>query len=427
MKQIIKSELFKTLSIYTIANFINASIPFFILPFLTKYLPPSDYGLITIFQIFTFITLTIVGLNSTAALNRRYFDKEQYNIPVYITNSIYILIITAIITILLFLFFGGLLNKYTQFPEQWLWAVVVFCFCHNLSEIILTLWRVQFKALHYALFRIARTIFDIGITITVILFFNNTWQGRIEGQIISICLFAAIAAFFLIKEKWISIAYNSEYIKDLLRYGLPLVPHVICGVLLSMNDKIFITNIFGLSVTGLYSTGYQVGAVIALVQNSFNQAWVPWFFEKLKKDDSNIKYQIVKYTYLYNIAMVILVILVTAATPAIFKFFINENYHSAQQFVFWIALGFGFNGMYMMIVNYLFYLGKTITISLTTIIVVVVNIVLNYSFIKYNGIIGAAQATAITYFFNYILVWIVSARYYKMPWFFFFRLANSKK
>ena len=43
--------------------------------------------------------------------------------------------------------------------------------------------------------------------------------------------------------------------------------------------------------------------------------------------------------------------------------------------------------------------------------------VLNYFLIKANGVIGAAQATTITFFVSFVLTWILSAKVYKMPWF----------
>ena len=41
---------------------------------------------------------------------------------------------------------------------------------------------------------------------------------------------------------------------------------------------------------------------------------------------------------------------------------------------------------------------------------------LSYFFIKENGSIGAAQATTISFFITFILVWLLSSKLYPMPW-----------
>ena len=69
-----------------------------------------------------------------------------------------------------------------------------------------------------------------------------------------------------------------------------------------------------------------------------------------------------------------------------------------------------------MVVNYIFYIKKTYILAWVTFASAGMNIVLNYFFIKANGAIGAAQATTITFFVQFIMVWILSAKVYKMPW-----------
>ncbi|MBP7464428.1 MAG: oligosaccharide flippase family protein, partial [Bacteroidales bacterium] len=227
---------------------------------------------------------------------------------------------------------------------------------------------------------------------------------------------AALAMFFLLKGRWLRKGINKEYIKDALKFGVPLIPHVIGAIIITYSDRLFITNMVSIAETGLYSVGYNVGMIVYLVQNSFNQAWVPWFYEKLKGDRHSDKRNIVKFTYLYYLAMGLMVAAVTLGTPWFFATFLGQSYQNAVQFVFWIALGFGFNGMYKMVVNYIFYLKKTYIISIMTVVTAVINILLNYFFIRSMGAIGAAKATAVSFFIEFVVVWIISSRLYKMPW-----------
>jgi len=67
-------------------------------------------------------------------------------------------------------------------------------------------------------------------------------------------------------------------------------------------------------------------------------------------------------------------------------------------------------------VNYIFYLKKTHKLVSITFFSGFLHIVLSYFLIKENGPIGAAQATTISFFVTFILVWILSSKLYSMPW-----------
>ena len=222
--------------------------------------------------------------------------------------------------------------------------------------------------------------------------------------------------FYLIREKNFQWGYHKEYVRSILKFGLPLIPHVLGAVVITYSDRLFITKMIGLEEMGLYAVGYQIGMVIYLIQNSFNQAWQPWLYQKLKDDNFNDKQRIVKITYVYFAGLVLAVLALTMIGPWIVETMTADEYKDSNQFIFWIALGFAFNGMYKMVGNYLFYLRKTMTIGLITAMTALINIVLNYVLIKMNGPVGAAQSTAVTFFIQFAVVWIISAKTLNMPW-----------
>ncbi len=411
----------KAAGIYTVANFANAAIPFLLLPFLTNYLSTEDYALVSMFQVLVNAVLPFIGLNGNSALVRQYFDREKIDFPVYVGNAIYILFGSTLVMVLVFGIFGNLISRFSAFPSEWLWTVLVFATGQKMTEYMLSIWRVQHKAIPYSVFRLLRTSLDIGLSIFFIIAWTHTWEGRIEGQVVTVAFFALIAAYYLVKGNWIKLRYNKAYLIHALKFGVPLIPHVLGAAIITYSDRLFITHMVSLSAMGLYSVGYQVGMVVSLIQSSFNQAWSPWFYEQLKLEDPGLKRKIVTFTWLFFAAMILCVLVVTFLSPYFFKIFVGEEFKGGGVFVFWIALGFGFNGMYKMAVNYLFYLKQTVVIAQLTFATALLNLVLNYLLIRSNGAIGAAQATALSFLFQFLLAWIISARRYPMPWFGFFR------
>jgi len=411
-----QSKLFKTLGIYTFSNILNAAIPFFLLPILTTYLSPSDYALIDLFQAAVQFTIAIIGLNAFSALSRFYFENDNKNFKEYTGNSFIILLISSIIIMALTLLFKTNLENLLKIPRNWIWLIVIYAFCLNIIQTQLTIWQVTFQATKYSIFRILRTFFDIALSIGFIVVLEYNWKGRILGQIISVSIFALLAIILLLKNNAVNFNFQFSKIKKLLNYGSPLILHILGAVIITYSDRVFIANYLGLKSTGIYAVGYQIGMIIYLIETSFNQAWVPWLFEKLKRNDILEKIKIVKFTYLYFVGIMVLALTVAIISPYIYKLFISSNYISGLKIVIWIAIGFAFDGIYKMVVNYIFYIKKTYIISIITIFTACLNLLLNYFMVNNYGAVGVAQATTISFFTEFLIVWIISARLYRMPW-----------
>lgn len=293
--------------------------------------------------------------------------------------------------------------------------MVVFSVFQKIFEIPLALWRVQHRALKYGIYRILKTIVEIGLSLLIVLAITQSWQGRVTAQIIASVLFGTFALYYLLRlADWKLKATKIEF-TTLIRYGTPLIPHELGAFIIAYSDRLFIINMVGAEGTGLYSVGYQIGMAIGLIQNSFNQAWTPWFFETLLKNQLSDKLTIVKIIYAYFVAMLLLVGGLVLCLPLIFKF-IGKEFAEASQFVFFIGLGFAFNGMYKIVVNFLFFVKRTYIIGFITVFIALLNATLNYFFIQRFGVIGAAYSSTLAFVFQFIITWIVCVRVYDMPW-----------
>ena len=69
-------KLFKTFSTYTIIGFLNAGIGFLLLPVLTRYLTPSDYGVISLMNTYVLILMPIVGLSTSSFISVEYYNSK---------------------------------------------------------------------------------------------------------------------------------------------------------------------------------------------------------------------------------------------------------------------------------------------------------------------------------------------------------------
>jgi O-antigen/teichoic acid export membrane protein len=414
--KIFKSSLFQSAGIYGVSNALNSAIPFLLMPVLTRYMSQSDYGIVAMFAVILSFISPFTGLSIHGAIQRQYYEREKINLPVYVTNCLLILICSSVVVFFVFYFFAEPISKITSFPKRWIWVVIVISIAQFITLINLSIWQVQLKARTYGAYQIVQTLINVGLTVWFVVGLGMAWQGRIKAQLFTMLAFGCIGLFLLYKGGWIKFSYNKIYIRNALNFGVPLVPHTLGAVMMTMTDRFFITNMVGLSATGLYSVGYQFGMVIGLIESSFIQAYTPWLYERLKKNDKSFKKLIVKITYVYFILLLILAAGLSLVAPWFLSFFVGKDFSGASVFVFWIALGYAFSGMYKMVAGYIFYAQKTYILAWVTFFCAALNVLFNYIFIKWNGPVGAAQAATLTFLLFFVLTWILSNRVYKMPW-----------
>ena len=383
---------------------------------MTRYLTPTDYGIVATFSVLLAVMTVFVGLSMDGAVEVNFFKLNRDELREYIGNAFFILLSNFLLALTIVYILKPYFSFFTKFPEDWILFIVIIALFQSTSAIVIVLWRVEQKPLPYGLFQISRTILKVSLSLSFVVLFVWGWQGRLLGEIITSIVFGLLSIFIIIKRKYINISFNKKYIKDALFFGVPLIPHALGGWILTGIDRIFINSMVNVAATGLYSVGYQIGAIIGLLAYSFNLAWIPFLYGKLKENNYSTKEKIVKFTYLYIGVIIFLALALSFIAPYFLKIFVSKDFYFAYKYVFWIALGHAFQGMYFMVVNYIFYVKKTYILAWITLFSAGTNIVLNYFFIQANGAIGAAQATTVTFFLQFVMVWILSSKVYKMPW-----------
>ena len=73
-------KFLKQLSLYTLVGVIGAGINFFVMPVLSHYLLPSDYGLLALFNTYITILIPVVSISAYALLSVDYFKQKDKNV-----------------------------------------------------------------------------------------------------------------------------------------------------------------------------------------------------------------------------------------------------------------------------------------------------------------------------------------------------------
>ena len=365
--------------------------------------------------------IALIGMGLPVNITRNFFNKSREDLAKIIANLVIILSSITLLALLLIFFYSYFFDSFLEIPERWLFALPVISFMSILNKFNLIILRNQKKPLQYGFIEISKTAINLFLTILLIIGLSFDWEGRLWGILIAEIIFGLIGIYYLIVSGFFNFHFDLGITKEVLVIALPLVFHSLSTVLLSLGDRIFLDRMLGKDVVGLYTIGYQFGMTLLIVVGAFNKSWSPWMYEKLVDISEASKKKIVKYTYLYNIFIIITAICITLLSYFLIIFMTTEEYYSSKMFIIWVSLGYAFWGMYTMIFPYFVHTGKTHFLGLITVFTGVINLFLNYFLITLNGAVGAAQATLASYFILFLLVWWYSNKIFPMPWFSFLR------
>src|SRR6056297_3469330 len=115
-----QSRFFKNASIYTVSDIINKLVPFILLPVLTRYLTPADYGIISIFAVFTSILGVFISLETHGAISVNFFKISREQLKIYIANVLLIVAVTTSIVLLIVIIFQSYFSDLLALPSEWL-------------------------------------------------------------------------------------------------------------------------------------------------------------------------------------------------------------------------------------------------------------------------------------------------------------------
>lgn len=411
------NRIFKSTFIYVIGDILNKSIPFFMLPILTRYLTPEDYGKVSVFNVLISIFAVFTGLSIHGAINVNFFKMSKKDLKIFIGNCLIILSISTLIVFICVYLFKSIILEKLSIEIKWIFLAIVLAFAQFLTTVNLLLWMAEQKPKQYTIYQISQTFLITILSIILIVYLGMNWEGQVIARGIGIIFFAVISFIFIIKRGYLIFHPNKKYIKEALNFGIPLIPHQLAGWLKTGVDRIILISLLGAAATGVYATGYQMGMIISVIVTAFNKAWSPYIFKILSSSPSSEdKKKIVMFSYAYFVGIFLVSVVFAYILNLIVPYILGKNFLHSIEYVFYFCIAFAFQGMYLIVGGYILYTKKTHILAYITFATSILHVILLYTFVNINGAVGAAQATLISFIVTFLATWILASKVYKMPW-----------
>ena len=408
------SKFIKDSVIYTFGTVLTRGIAIIMVPIYTRFLSPSEYGLIDILAIFASLINVSIALEINQGFGRHFseshneIDKKLYSSTafwfVFIVYTSFIILSMLLSNQLRYLIIGTQFsNSIFQIALLSIWSGGLFLFLQNQLR-----WYLLPKKFITA--SVVFTSLSYGITITLMVIFKigviAVFWGSLAGYVL-----AGLLSWFYSKNNY-HLVFDWEKLKEMLRFSIPLVPASFGTILLLYTDRIAIKNLLTLSEVGIFGIAYRFAAIISLVLSGFQISLAPLIYQNYKMTET--PKEIEKIFRIFIFIILIFIMFLSIFSKELLKIITTPAYFRANEIIPIVCFATLFFSMNIFTPG-LPIAKKTKKIAAINISMGILNIILNYLLIPVWGIIGSSISTLFCSIMIFLLNMIYSQRYYYIP------------
>jgi len=328
-------EIFSDSIFYGLSTIVGQLAGLVLVPFFTKELNPSDYGLLNMVTLIVVFLSPVAGLAMDTALFRFFsMEEDEEDKKAYFTTASIVKTSVVFAIALLLLPFYGLINSNLfegQLTKSVFYLILGSFVVDNFSSLSAVVLRSQRKVKLIAI----NSILYVLASITVSVFFVLILHWGVFGSLLGGVVAGVFKMFLYIRVNSGSFVFNKFDLNKaiaLLSYSLPLVPHKIQGNIIGLFTTFMVNQKLGLVFSGYYAVASKVAKPLVFVVTMVQQSWTPYKFHIHKTDEHPAK-SFSEVIAFYWVFLTFLWVLLSLATPTLFKVLIDERYVSGITYV----------------------------------------------------------------------------------------------
>ncbi len=395
---------------YIVSQLFVRGISFLMTPVFTRLLTQQQYNQYKIFESWLLILTPLASLCLWRSVERAKYDVHE-KFDSYTSSILGLSWISVTVFFVLALIFRKPVKAFCAMTDLTLSDfMLITAFLYTYAETaIMTFQRREKQKMNYrasTIFTAVTVVPATLLSVALIVWGRSSGRGsslvtlRIGGYYIPMIIGGiTIAVIMFIQGRR---AVDRGYWKYGLRFSVPLIPEVLSIQIMNQADKLMVTAMTG-SVNGsVLSLATTVSYIIWILEDSVWNAWLPWMYEKIERGEEK---DILHYWRILMHAFGAVSLALVLFAPEIVRILGSRTYYAAIWLIAPMMTGTLFrfySNSYTAIQNYYH---KTHYVAISTVTAMVLNIILNYTFIRLFGY----QAAAYTSAFSYLILMIMQA------------------
>lgn len=390
---------------------------FLLLPIITKTLGSSDYGL-WIQVLVTVSLLSALAQMGMSVTLLRFFkpkDGRRERSVLFFTILSFVSLVGGLMAIAIALLAGPLADA--MFSDKGLYLLIIaiapLVLFTAITDLISSYFRAAEQIKTYAAINIFHAFGEVGLILVFVLLDLGV-VGAVIGSLIISAITFIIGLALVIRQ--IGVARPSYVLmRQNLKFGLPLAPNTLIRWITSSSDRYLVAYLLGLSMAGIYSAAYGIGAVIFLFVTPLQISLYP-VLSKLYDDGRHDK--VVEYTERsvrhYLMFTVPAVAGISVLAGPILTALTTSEFAQGSVVIPFIALAGLFSGLFKFTENITHLVKKTHLNLITFGIPAIAGVLLVLTITPFLGIAGTAIASTLAYGLMLLIGIVISRHFIKL-------------
>lgn len=385
-----KKQLLKNTAIIAIGKLSTQIVSFLLLPLYTAKLSTEEFGTYDFFVTLSVFLLPIITLLMEESMFRFLIDADDLKSKkrTITATIVYTAVGTVIFTILAAIIMGIIHYEYAV-------IFIIFIISNILLGLSNALSRGMGKVNLYSLSNFILGVITIILNILFIVTFKLGVNGLLWSNIIANTATAVIMFYKLHLPQFVSKKdFSRETLGKMIRYSAPLVPNNLSWVIISLSDRLMLTQMTGADANGIYAVANKFPNIVYTCYGFFSTAWKESAARILKEENKSQYYNSIYKDVKFFLKAIVLGLI--AIMPLAFPLLVNESYNDAYKYIPILIISIYYTNMSNFYGGIFTAYKNTKIMGSTTAVAAVINIVINIIFIPKFGIYAATFSTLIS-------------------------------
>jgi O-antigen/teichoic acid export membrane protein len=348
----------------SIGDILGKVIGFIILPYLTAHLGASGYGALTLYLSVIQILIIFISFSGQGLLPVKYMQEGEGSSLVFRRDNITLAVASSVLLVAIFYIVTLVTKISVSFSDGFL--VVLASLAQALNFINLSHLRISQTYKVAAIGQFLLSAFNVLFTIALFEMIAATPGQRLIAIAASFFSIQLAYEFFVYRKRAVKrseLEPSRKRYKEIISYGVSLLPHHGSYWIKSSVDRFFIAHYMSTAVVGVYGLAFQLTSIVMLFFGVINQAFQPFIYRKLKANDFR-GVELIQYGY--TALVIVSCVIYFFILPFAFPYLFNAEFNRAIYYFNILLPGTAFLSIYYIFTHSLFYYRKNKLISIIT-------------------------------------------------------------
>jgi O-antigen/teichoic acid export membrane protein len=409
-------RLGKHTAIYGLGGLLSRILAVLLLPLYAKYLGPEGFGKIETVVALTTVLVIVLRLGISSAFFRFYFDtKDDAERTLVVRTSFWFTMTMATAGLVAGCIFAtSIAHALKLGDDPWLVRAAFLGLWAQMNyEQLTSLFRVEERSTSYVIASVVNVLISVGLTVLLVVALDKGPTGALLGPIIgTLCVYVVLLGY---RRYQLGLQFSRGLLREMNRFGLPLVPSALALWAISFISRIFIGQYKGQAEVGVFSVAVRISSAIVFLMVAFRLAW-PAFAYSIDDDREAKRTYSYVLTYLLFVCSWISVALGVLAPWIVHVLAPKPGFARAADAVALLCFASTAYAGYTVVAIGIGRARQTQFNWIVSGIAAVVNIALNVILIPPYGMIGAAAAAAAAYLTLFVGMVLNSHRVYPVDY-----------